>query len=59
MLRLWLIVIAGNLLGAMISSVFLLLAEDVINAKPGFIEIGKHLVNRSLGDNLFSVGKTH
>lgn len=46
--RLWLIVIAGNLLGAMISSVFLLQAEDVINAKPGFIQIGKHLVNYGL-----------
>jgi formate/nitrite transporter FocA (FNT family) len=54
LLRLWAIVIAGNLLGAMISSVFLLQAEDVINAKPGFIEIGKHLVNYGLKPLFFS-----
>ncbi len=54
MFRLWLIVIAGNLLGAMISSVLLLQAEDVINAKPGFIQIGKHLVNFGLKPLFFS-----
>jgi formate-nitrite transporter family protein len=52
--RLWLIVIAGNLLGAMISSVLLLQAEEVINAKPGFIQIGKHLVNFGLKPLFFS-----
>lgn len=54
LLRLWLIVIAGNLLGALLSSIFLLQAEDVINAKPGFIQIGKHLVNYDLKPLFFS-----
>lgn len=44
MLRLWAVVIAGNLLGAMISAVFLVLAEGVIQAEKGYLEIGKHLV---------------
>lgn len=44
MLRLWIVVIAGNLFGAMISAVFLVLAEDVIQAETGYVEIGKHLV---------------
>jgi formate/nitrite transporter FocA (FNT family) len=52
--RLWLIVIVGNLVGAMISAVFLLQAEDVINAKPGFIQIGKHLVNYGFQPLFFS-----
>ena len=48
LLRLWLIVIVGNLLGAMIGSFFLIQAEEIINAKPGFIAIGHHLVNYGL-----------
>lgn len=45
LLRLWAIVISGNLIGAILISVFLISAEDVINAKPGYIAIGKHLVD--------------
>jgi formate/nitrite transporter FocA (FNT family) len=52
--RLWLIVICGNLIGALLSSVFLILAEEVINAEPGYIEIGKHLVSYGLKPLFFS-----
>ncbi|MGB3224378.1 MAG: formate/nitrite transporter family protein [Desulforhopalus sp.] len=45
LLRLWAIVISGNLIGAMLISIFLISAEDVINAKTGYIAIGKHLVD--------------
>jgi len=52
LLRLWLIVIGGNLIGAMIGSVFLVSAESVINARPGYVAIGNHLV-ASRGGSLF------
>jgi formate-nitrite transporter family protein len=45
--RLWLVVIFGNLVGALISANFLHAADEVINAAPGYIEIGHHLVNFS------------
>ena len=54
LLRLWLIVIIGNLLGTMVSSVFLYLAEAVINAKPGYVEIGRHLVSYDISALFFS-----
>ncbi len=54
LLRLWLIVIIGNLFGGLVSSVFLILAEDVINAKAGYIEIGKHLVEYGVKPLFFS-----
>ncbi len=54
LLRLWLIVILGNLVGAMLSSVVLISAEDVINAKSGYIEIGKHLVSYKTSPLFFS-----
>ena len=43
--RLWFVVIIGNLVGAMIIAIVLVSAEDVINAEPGYIEIGKHLIS--------------
>lgn len=43
LVRLWLIVIAGNLIGALISASFLIAAEGVIQAAPGYIVIGEHL----------------
>ncbi len=43
--RLWLIVIAGNLCGALISAGFLYAVDDVVRAAPGYVEIGHHLVN--------------
>jgi len=54
MLRLWLVVIAGNLLGAMASATFLVLAEGVIQAEMGYIEIGKHLVAYTVRPLFFS-----
>ena len=54
LLRLWVIVIIGNLVGAMLSSVFFIAAEDVINAQPGYIEIGKHLVSYQISPLFFS-----
>ena len=54
LLRLWLIVIIGNLAGAALSAVFLILAEDVIKAQPGYIEIGKHLVSYGTSPLFFS-----
>jgi formate/nitrite transporter FocA (FNT family) len=54
LLRLWLIVIIGNLAGAVLSAVFLILAEDVIKAQPGYIEIGKHLVSYGTSPLFFS-----
>jgi formate/nitrite transporter FocA (FNT family) len=54
LLRLWLVVIIGNLIGALISSFFLIMAEDVIKAKPGYLEIGEHLVKFGTGPLFFS-----
>ncbi|MCF8261824.1 MAG: formate/nitrite transporter family protein [Melioribacteraceae bacterium] len=45
--RLWGIVLLGNLIGAIASSGLLVSAEEVIGAKNGYIEIGKHLVGYS------------
>jgi len=47
--RLWLIVIAGNLCGAMIIAGFLCAVDDVVKAAPGYVEIGRHLVHFGSG----------
>lgn len=52
LIRLWLIVIAGNLCGAIISAGFLVAADDVVRAKPGYLAIGHHLVSFE-GGSLF------
>ncbi len=44
LLRLWVIVIFGNLAGAVVSAGFLTIADDVIGARSGYIVIGHHLV---------------
>lgn len=44
LLRLWVVVAAGNLVGAMASSGLLALSEPVIGAKAGYLEIARHLV---------------
>jgi formate/nitrite transporter FocA (FNT family) len=44
LLRLWCIVIAGNVIGALFSAGLLTLAEPVIGARSGYIEIGRHLI---------------
>ena len=47
LLRLWFVVIAGNLVGAFFSAGLLTLAEPVIRARTGYLEIGRHLVEPS------------
>jgi len=47
LLRLWSIVIGGNLVGAILSAGLLTLADPVIGARSGYIEIGRHLVEFS------------
>jgi formate/nitrite transporter FocA (FNT family) len=43
-LRLWLVVITGNLFGAVVSSGFLAATDNVIGASTGYVAIGHHLV---------------
>ncbi|MEM7781899.1 MAG: formate/nitrite transporter family protein [Planctomycetota bacterium] len=45
--RLWLLVVVGNLIGAVIAASLHFVAMDVIAAKEGYIEIGKHLTHYS------------
>lgn len=49
LLRLWAIVIAGNLIGAVGSGGLQYLSAEVIAATPGYIEIGKHMTEYSTG----------
>jgi len=44
MLRLWLLVLAGNLTGALASAGLLVSAETVVEARDGYLSIGHHLV---------------
>ncbi|NVJ61493.1 MAG: formate/nitrite transporter family protein [Gammaproteobacteria bacterium] len=54
LLRLWGIVILGNLIGALIGASFLVAADNVIKAKESYIAIGHHLVDISAFDLLIS-----
>lgn len=54
LVRLWLVIIAGNLCGAMISSGFLFAADNVVQAKPGYVAIGHHLVTYGAGSLFIS-----
>lgn len=47
LLQLWCIVIGGNLIGAVMSAGLLTMAEPVIGARAGYIEVGRHLVEPS------------
>jgi formate/nitrite transporter FocA (FNT family) len=47
MFRLWAIVIAGNLMGGVISAGLLALSEDVIHAADGYLIIAEHLLSYS------------
>jgi len=49
LLRLWVLIIAGNLIGAVLSSGLLVLGDEVVHARKGYIEIGLHLVNFGSG----------
>jgi len=44
MLRLWVLVIAGNLTGAVASAGLLVFTEPVIGARAGYLEVGRHLL---------------
>ena len=44
LLRLWLVVILGNLFGALVSSGFLVATDEVVGAASGYIATGYHLV---------------
>jgi formate/nitrite transporter FocA (FNT family) len=48
LLRLWAIVGIGNLVGTLASAILLTVADDVIGARPGYIEVGHHLVGVDL-----------
>ena len=48
LLRLWLIVIAGNPIGAVIIAAMLAVAEPVIDAGQGYVIVGRHLVTYAL-----------
>ena len=54
LLRLWAIVAGGNLIGAALSAGLLTLAEPVIGARDGYVEIGRHLVGPSTSSLLIS-----
>lgn len=54
LLRLWGIVILGNLIGAVICAGLQFGATEVVNSRAGFIEIGHHLTKFSSGGLLVS-----
>ncbi len=54
LVRLWLIVIGGNLAGAAVCGSLLFLSCEVVHARDGYVEIGHHLVRFSNGGLLIS-----
>ena len=44
LLRLWFIVVFGNLIGAFLGAGLLMAVDDVTGAREGYVEIGRHLV---------------
>lgn len=54
LLRLWVLVGIGNLLGALITAWFLVRADEVIGARDGYLEVGRHLVEPEVGPLLIS-----
>ena len=54
LLRLWSLVLGGNLVGAVCAALLLTGAEPVIHAKAGYIAIGHHLVGWGFGTLLIS-----
>lgn len=47
LLKLWSLVLAGNFVGSFVSSFLLFIADDVITASEGFIQIADHLTHFS------------
>jgi formate/nitrite transporter FocA (FNT family) len=54
LLRLWIIIIVGNLVGAVIIALLLTQADNVIQARKGYEIIAHHLVGYSAGDLVIS-----
>lgn len=54
LLRLWLVVAAGNLVGAFLSAGLLTLADGVVGAREGYIHIGRHLISHQTAPLLAS-----
>lgn len=54
LLRLWCVVLLGNLIGALISAGFLVGVDPVVEAELGYVSIGQHLVGYSAGSLLIS-----
>lgn len=54
LLRLWLLVIIGNEIGAIASAGLLTLADDVVHAREGYVLLGHHLVGYSNSSLLVS-----
>jgi formate/nitrite transporter FocA (FNT family) len=44
LLRLWVTIVVGNLVGALVSASLLMGADPVVGARDGYIDIGRHLV---------------
>jgi len=44
LLRLWVTIVVGNLIGAFVSASLLMGADPVIGAREGYVDIGRHLV---------------
>lgn len=49
LIRLWVIVIAGNLCGALVIAGFLVAVDPVVAAAPGYLDVGRHLVSYGSG----------
>jgi formate/nitrite transporter FocA (FNT family) len=47
LLRLWLLVGLGNLLGTLISAGLLSVAEEIVSAREGYVSVARHLVEAS------------
>ena len=54
LLRLWGIIVVGNLLGAVACGALHVLAMDVVAARPGYLELGHHLTHYSASALLIS-----
>ena len=54
MLRVWAVVICGNMIGALCGATLLMLADEVIQAKAGYIAVANHLVHFSASALLIS-----
>lgn len=54
LLRLWSLVLAGNLVGAMASALLLQSVDPVVGARVGYLEVGRHLLVFNNGTLLMS-----